>query len=75
MSKKHAKVIKLGGVGMILINKLEHSAALRSSTNVSHRPALPIAKYLLPMFKMLPSCLQLSYQAVFGPFHPKTSKK
>ena len=69
-------MIKLGGIGMITINKLEESAVPHSSTNVSHDgPALPIAKYLLPIAKMHPSCPQLSYQAVFGPFHPKSSPK
>ena len=38
--KKHAKVIKFGVVGMILVDKLEQSAAPRLSTNVFHRPAL-----------------------------------
>ena len=60
---------------MILVDKLEQSATLHLSTNVFHGPALPIAKYLFPIAKMLPSCLQLSYQAIFGSFHPKSSQK
>ena len=75
MSKKHAKVIKLRGVGMILINKLQESAAPSSRINVSHGPALPIAKYLLTIAKNASKLSPIVISSHFWSFSSKTFTK